>query len=136
MLTGLRAELDQAFARLLPFWLQAIAWLDLSFSHPPFPSWMERSLPNLTQQLAMWGHCNALAMGTHADLFRSCVHCGLMIGFYCDKVHGIPCFAATRVPSEQWCRGQQTPLCTRCDRIYEACQFCRGVHMCTPPARD
>ena len=35
MLTGLRAELDQACACLLPFWLQAIAWLDLSVFLPP-----------------------------------------------------------------------------------------------------
>ena len=80
---------------------------------------------------------DALAMGTYEDLCRPCVDCGIKFGSYCDGKWGVPCFAAVRVPSEQWCDGQRTPpLCTKCDRMMGMCRFCRGVPSCTPPTRE
>ena len=70
-----------------------------------------------------------LAYGEEEDLTRPCVDCGLYTGRFCDH-----CFASWRVPSEEWCRGQRTPLCSRCDNLWDACHFCRGEHWCTPPA--
>ena len=70
-----------------------------------------------------------LAVGEEEDLTRPCVDCGLYTGRYCDY-----CFAARRIPSEEWSRGQRTPLCSRCDNRWNACHFCRGLHWCTPAA--
>ena len=75
----------------------------------------------------------ALAFGTQEQLFRPCVDCGLFTGCFCDGL-GQPCFAAIRVPRERWARGQQTPLCTLCDRTMGVCHFCRGQAWCVPPS--
>ena len=60
-------------------------------------------------------------------LCRPCVDCGQKTGCYCDN-----CKAKDRVPSEKWADNQQTPLCTECDRKYDECHFCRGLHWCRP----
>ena len=44
------------------------------------------------------GGLQALAMGTHDDLFRACDDRGLKTGCYCEGLDGIPCFAAVHVP--------------------------------------
>ncbi|CAE7591356.1 unnamed protein product [Symbiodinium natans] len=77
----------------------------------------------------------ALAFGDRQTLLRPCVDCGLLAGCFCDGLEA-PCFAARRVPSEQWAWNQATPLCTQCDRVQEACHFCCGQAWCTPPAHD
>ena len=64
-------------------------------------------------------------------LCRPCVDCGRKTGCYCDN-----CKAKDRVPSEEWADHQQTPLCTYCDRKYDECHFCRGLHWCTPFEHD
>ena len=56
-----------------------------------------------------------------------CVDCGLWTGRFCDY-----CRAADRVPSERWCDGQPTPLCSQCDNKYRACHFCRRITWCQP----
>ena len=71
-----------------------------------------------------------LAVGDEAMLCRPCADCGLVTGRFCDW-----CFAADRVPCEQWAYNQQTPLCSRCDNRHGACHFCRGLDWCTPPPR-
>ena len=70
-----------------------------------------------------------LAFGEEHDLTRPCVDCGLFTGRFCDW-----CLGSDRVPSQSWCDGQHTPLCSRCDNRWDACHFCRGVLWCTPPA--
>ena len=71
-----------------------------------------------------------LAGGTECELFRPCVDCGLITGSFCDF-----CKAADWLPDEAWAEHQVTPLCTRCDRMRDACHFCRGEHWCVPPPR-
>ncbi|CAE7278367.1 unnamed protein product [Symbiodinium sp. CCMP2592] len=75
----------------------------------------------------------ALAHGSYNELCRPCVDCGLYTGSYCDG-DSEDCFAADRVPSEQWADNQRTPLCTACDRRHDMCRFCRGIPWATPPA--
>ena len=70
-----------------------------------------------------------LAVGPKSVLCRPCADCGLFTGRFCDW-----CMACDRIPSEQWARGQHTPLCSRCDWRWGCCRFCRGVSSCTPPA--
>ena len=70
-----------------------------------------------------------LALGEDEELTRLCVDCGLYTGRFCDR-----CYASQRIPTEVWCRGQRTPLCSRCDNRWDAYHFCRGLHWCTPPA--
>ena len=60
-------------------------------------------------------------------LFRPCVDCGWRTGCFCDY-----CKAAQRLSNEEWAVGQNTPLCTDCDRLEGVCHYCRGVHMPTP----
>ena len=64
-------------------------------------------------------------------LLRPCVDCGLQTGCYCDH-----CRAADRMPEEKWAKGQMTPLCTRCDKTWGACHFCRGLLWCVPPTKQ
>ena len=66
-------------------------------------------------------------VGSKEVLCRPCVDCGLYTGRFCDY-----CYAADRIPDEKWERGQLTPLCSYCDNRYDACHFCRGVHMARP----
>ena len=80
--------------------------------------------------MAAAGSLIEIASGDIETLYRPCVDCGLKTGCYCDF-----CKAITRVPSEEWANNQQTPLCSHCDRKYNACHFCRGLHWCTPPER-
>ena len=70
----------------------------------------------------------ALAFGSEAQLTRPCADCGLVTGGFCDF-----CLAAERFPGEEWAEGQQTPLCTVCDKKHGACHFCRGRLWCVPP---
>ena len=35
-------------------------------------------------------------------------------------------------PDEVWADNQMTPLCTHCDRKWDACHFCRGQQWCVP----
>ena len=74
-----------------------------------------------------------LAFGDENMLCRPCVDCGLKTGNFCEH-----CFAADRLPKEQWAAGQMTPLCTVCDHKHEnaGCHFCRGVSWATPPTPD
>ena len=60
-------------------------------------------------------------------LNRPCVDCGLVTGSFCDY-----CEAAKRCPDEEWATHQMTPLCTKCDRKWHACHFCRGQQWCVP----
>ena len=76
--------------------------------------------------------CNILevfAVGSKEVLCRPCVDCGLYTGCFCDY-----CYGADRIPDEYWEQGQLTPLCTNCDNRYDACHYCRGVHMARPSA--
>ena len=75
------------------------------------------------------GPSNILAFGEDYELTRPCVDCGLYTGRFCDW-----CLGSERIPSQSWCEGQRTPLCSRCDNRWDACHFCRGLHWCTPPA--
>ena len=61
-------------------------------------------------------------------LLRPCVDCGRRTGSFCDH-----CLAADRLPEEEWVEGQQTPLCTVCDRLHNRCHFCRGLTWARPP---
>ena len=63
-----------------------------------------------------------------STLLRGCVDCGRLTGSFCDGCH-----AADRLPMDHWALGQRTPLCTSCDRLHDACHYCRGVQWCTPP---
>ena len=77
-----------------------------------------------------------ICWGTKEELCRPCVDCGLWTGRFCDGADGTlgpPCLAADRVPSEVWCVGQLTPLCSRCDWNADCCHFCRNISLCTPP---
>ena len=70
---------------------------------------------------------------------RPCVECGLITGNFCDG--GITCkydecLAANRISTEQWNKGQRTPLCTHCEARVRFCRFCRGVHGCTPFTKE
>ena len=84
------------------------------------------------------------------SLFRPCVDCGLHTGNFCDGqlfipvgssaqtgplMQSHPCYAATRLPKEEWNEGQFTPLCTSCERSRGSCHFCRGQSWCTPESR-
>ena len=69
-----------------------------------------------------------LALGDAKMLYRPCVDCRLMTGRFCDR-----CYAADRMPDEEWATGQLTPLCSQCDNKHDACHFCRGQSWCTPP---
>ena len=53
-----------------------------------------------------------LAYGDQEMLTRPCVDCGLLTGRFCDW-----CFAADRLPNEEWADGQMTPLCSDCDNM-------------------
>ena len=68
-----------------------------------------------------------LAVGDPSMLCRPCVDCGVKTGRFCDY-----CYAADRVPSEEWADGQMTPLCSRCDNFHDMCHFCRGLTWCMP----
>ena len=68
-----------------------------------------------------------LATGTHQQLNRPCVDCGLFTGRFCDH-----CYAADRIPDEDWAPGQLTPLCSKCDNRHHACHFCCGEVCCMP----
>ena len=68
-----------------------------------------------------------LATGSEEMLNRPCVDCGLVTGSFCDY-----CEAADRCPDEEWAAHQMTPLCTKCDRKWNACHFCRGQQWCVP----
>ena len=61
------------------------------------------------------------AVGSEEELNRPCVDCDVKTGSFCDH-----CLAEDRMPDEHWCRGQHTPFCTKCDRLWDACRFCRG----------
>ena len=84
-----------------------------------------------------------LRFGTDAELIRPCVDCGRRTGRFCDgpgvlhdpwTVDTPPCFAAERVPGEEWRPGQRTPLCSECDQLMIACcHYCRGEAWCQPP---
>ena len=63
-----------------------------------------------------------LAWGDEDMLCRPCVDCGLYTGRFCDW-----CYAADRLPDEEWAVGQLTPLCSRCDNKHDACHYCRGL---------
>ena len=71
------------------------------------------------------------AAGSIRDLCRPCVDCGKFTGRYCDGL-AFDCFAKDHVPSERWCEGQRTPLCSTCEWTSEVCHYCRGVHYCQP----
>ena len=66
--------------------------------------------------------------GEEGLLLRPCVDCGRRTGSFCDH-----CLAADRLPEEEWVEGQQTPLCTVCDRLHNRCHFCRGLTWARPP---
>ena len=68
-----------------------------------------------------------LASGPVDVLVRPCVDCGKRTGRYCDT-----CMAEERMPEEVWCKGQRTPLCSRCDWDKKACHYCRNVPWCRP----
>ena len=86
----------------------------------------------------------ALEMEGGPPLTRPCVDCGLQTGRYCDGDEfgaigsgGSACFADERLPRgdivhPEWNPGQRTPLCSFCDKKYEACHFCRGVAWASP----
>ena len=61
---------------------------------------------------------------------RHCVDCSLRTGGFCDF-----CLAQDRCPAEVWGDTQRTPLCSKCDRLYNACHFCRGKAWCAPRRR-
>ena len=75
----------------------------------------------------------ALAFGTQDQFCRPCVDCGLITGCFCDG-DGEECYAAVRMPQEDWAPNQLTPLCTACDRRFDMCHFCRGIPWVTPLA--
>ena len=68
--------------------------------------------------------------GEKMVLWRPCVDCGLRTGCFCDI-----CLGVERLPHERWLANQHTPLCSRCDRRWDMCHFCRGLEWTTPPAR-
>ena len=79
-----------------------------------------------------------LAAGSEETLNRPCVDCGLVTGNFCDGIVE-ECFAALRLPSQEWATGQRTPLCSVCESNSQVCHYCRGVPHCTPfthTARD
>ena len=71
-----------------------------------------------------------LAVGKPEELIRPCIDCGLWTACYCDY-----CYAADRMPNEQWVEGQMTPLCSACDNARDGCHFCHGKSWCMPPPR-
>ena len=85
---------------------------------------------------------HVIGAGHVSELCRPCVDCGQITGNFCDgnvHINGIfcgrpdlSCWAADRVPDEVWVRGQYTPLCPKCDSLYEQCHFCRKLSWCRP----
>jgi len=57
-----------------------------------------------------------------------CVDCGKPTQYCCDE-HFQPCRAAQRMPRETWIQNQLTPLCTRCNKAWKMCRFCRADRM-------
>ena len=66
-----------------------------------------------------------LTWGQPEQLLRACVDCGRRTGSFCDW-----CWAADRLPNEQWVPSQKTPLCTVCDKQWKCCRYCRRTHWC------
>ena len=75
----------------------------------------------------MRGGLKVLCIGAPGQLVRSCVDCGLITGCFCDS-----CTAVSRLPNEDWAKGQLTPLCSHCDEDFGSCHFCRGKRWCAP----
>ena len=71
-----------------------------------------------------------MAFGDEEVLTRPCVDCGLVTGRFCDF-----CYAAARIPDEEWAEGQLTPLCSYCDNKFDCCHCCRNLSWCRPGAR-
>ena len=71
--------------------------------------------------------------GSVEQFCRPCVDCGRLTGYFCDG-KDTRFFAVKRVPREEWCVGQRTPFCSRCEGMLGWCHYCRGVASCTPPA--
>ena len=69
-----------------------------------------------------------VAWGDEDLLARPCVDCGLITGVFCDF-----CVAKDRLPGEEWCDNQHTPLCSKCDRKHGRCHYCWGCLWVTPP---
>ena len=63
-----------------------------------------------------------------AILFRPCVDCGKMTGIFCDF-----CLAQDRDPKGKYAPGQHTPLCSKCDRKFDMCHYCRKMLWAAPP---
>ena len=60
-----------------------------------------------------------MAWGTGSqEMLHPCVDCGQITGRYCDY-----CLAEDRVEDQEWAPGQQTPLCSSCDRTFGSCHF-------------
>ena len=95
-------------------------WLERTIRTEHFSG---RSAPALPMNTPL----EVLAVGSTEMLCRPCVDCGLYTGRFCDY-----CYAEDRIPHEKWARGQLTPLCSHCDNRYDACHYCRGVHMARP----
>ena len=74
-----------------------------------------------------------LAVGTEELLRRPCVDCGRRTGRYCDGNEDGECFAADRLPDEEWADRQLTPLCSECDNKHDMCHWCRGLAWCAAP---
>jgi hypothetical protein len=103
----------------------------------PSPTTKLHSTANVTErgsmlQSAAMSQSSTLvvkAFGDEETLCRPYVDNGLFTGSFCE----FECTAAGRIPSELWEIGQLTPHCTRCDHMFGACHFCRGISMATPP---
>jgi len=51
--------------------------------------------------------------------FHPCVDCATCTGRFCNY-----CFAADRLPAQEWVFGQPTPLCSTCEETRGKCKYC------------
>ena len=74
-----------------------------------------------------------LAVGDEKMLCRPCVDCGTRTGRFCDGHGEGECYAANRLPDEEWADGQLTPLCRKCEDKWRMCHWCRRAPWCEVP---
>ena len=74
-----------------------------------------------------------LAVGDEKMLCRPCVDCGTRTGRFCDGHGKGECYAANRLPDQEWADGQLTPLCRKCEDKWRMCHWCRRAPWCEVP---